>query len=211
MRSQATKSRTRRQACCSPRCSRRSWWRRSLVRSRRLRAGPRTICVLRVGTTSDLITDNPWAVSAGSDWSVVTIQYDMLLKFASEDLGPAPSLATGCEPNEDSTEWTCTLRDGLQVERRHAAHLPRRRLHLPVRDRQQDPAVPQLLPVRPDLRNARRHDLDLEVDRADVRARHAAVGLHRAREGVVRSTTARTFARSRAWRTPRRSRAVRSP
>ena len=70
--------------------------------------------VLRVGTTSDLITDNPWAVSAGSDWSVVTIQYDMLLKFASKDLGPAPSLATGCEPNEDSTEWTCTLRDDLK-------------------------------------------------------------------------------------------------
>ena len=70
--------------------------------------------MLRVGTTSDLITDNPWAVSAGSDWSVVTIQYDMLLKFASKDLGPAPSLATGCEPNEDSTEWTCTLRDDLK-------------------------------------------------------------------------------------------------
>ena len=70
--------------------------------------------VLRVGTTSDLITDNPWAVSAGSDWTVVTIQYDMLLKFAAADLGPAPSLATGCEPNADSTEWTCTLRQGLR-------------------------------------------------------------------------------------------------
>ena len=30
-----------------------------------------------IGTTSDLITDNPWAVSAGSDWIVVTTQYDM--------------------------------------------------------------------------------------------------------------------------------------
>jgi peptide/nickel transport system substrate-binding protein len=70
--------------------------------------------VLTVGTTIDLITDNPWAVSAGSDWSVVTIQYDMLLKFDSETLSPAPSLATGCEPNDDSTVWTCTLRDGLK-------------------------------------------------------------------------------------------------
>ena len=69
---------------------------------------------LRVGVVSDLITDNPWAVSAGSDWSVVTVQYDMMLKFAAEDLSPAPSLATGCEPNEDSTEWTCTLREGLR-------------------------------------------------------------------------------------------------
>lgn len=69
--------------------------------------------VLRVGTTVDLITDNPWAVSAGSDWTVVTAQYDMLLKFDDATLSPAPSLATGCTPNSDSTQWTCTLRDGL--------------------------------------------------------------------------------------------------
>ncbi len=70
--------------------------------------------VLRVGTTVDLITDNPWAVSAGSDWAVVTAQYDMLLKFDSQTLSPAPSLATGCEPDSDSMVWTCTLRDGLK-------------------------------------------------------------------------------------------------
>ena len=70
--------------------------------------------VLTVGTTVDLVTDNPFAVSAGNDWSVVTTQYDMMLKFDSETLSPAPSLATGCEPNADSTEWTCTLRDGLK-------------------------------------------------------------------------------------------------
>jgi len=69
--------------------------------------------VLRVGVVSDLITDNPWAVSAGSDWSVVTVQYDMLLKFAAKDLSPAPSLAEGCEPSADYLTWTCTLRDGL--------------------------------------------------------------------------------------------------
>lgn len=70
--------------------------------------------VLRVGVVADLNTDNPWAVEAGSDWTAVTIQYDMMLKFASEDLSPAPSLATGCEPNEASTQWTCTLREGLR-------------------------------------------------------------------------------------------------
>ena len=70
--------------------------------------------VLRVGTTVDLITDNPFAVSAGSDWTVVTAQYDMLLKFDSETLSPAPSLAEGCEANADSTVWTCTLREGLK-------------------------------------------------------------------------------------------------
>ena len=69
--------------------------------------------VLRVGLVSDLITDNPFAISAGSDYTVATTQYDMLLEFDNADLSPAPGLATGCDPNADSTEWTCTLREGL--------------------------------------------------------------------------------------------------
>jgi peptide/nickel transport system substrate-binding protein len=70
--------------------------------------------VLRVGTTIDLTTDNPWAVNAGSDYSVATVEYDMLLKFSDDDLTPAPSLATACTPSSDSMTWTCTLRDGLK-------------------------------------------------------------------------------------------------
>ena len=69
---------------------------------------------LRVGVTADLDTDNVWAISGGSDWTVATSQYDMLMKFSSEDLTAAPSLATGCEHNEEYTQWTCTLRDGLR-------------------------------------------------------------------------------------------------
>jgi peptide/nickel transport system substrate-binding protein len=69
--------------------------------------------VLRIGTTADLNSDNPWAVVAGSDWVVATSEYDMMLKFDSEDLSPAPSLAEGCEPSEDYMTWTCTLREGL--------------------------------------------------------------------------------------------------
>jgi peptide/nickel transport system substrate-binding protein len=70
--------------------------------------------VLRIGVVADLTTDNPWAVSGGSDWSVVTAEYDMMLKFASEDLSPEPSLAEGCEPSSDYLTWTCTLREGLR-------------------------------------------------------------------------------------------------
>jgi peptide/nickel transport system substrate-binding protein len=70
--------------------------------------------VLRVGTTSDLDTDNPFAVSGGSDWTVVTSQYDMLLKFSDGDLSPAPGLATGCDHSDDYLTWTCTLRQGLR-------------------------------------------------------------------------------------------------
>ena len=70
--------------------------------------------VLRIGVVSDLITANPYAVSAGSDWGVATTQYDMMLKFANEDLTPAPGLSTGCEHSADFMTWTCTLRDGLK-------------------------------------------------------------------------------------------------
>jgi peptide/nickel transport system substrate-binding protein len=68
---------------------------------------------LRVGVAADLDTDNVWALSGGSDWTVATTEYDMLQKFAPSDLTAAPSLATGCEHNGDYTKWTCTLRDGL--------------------------------------------------------------------------------------------------
>jgi len=77
-------------------------------------ASPAGDVVLRVGEVSDLITANPFAVSAGSDWTVVTAQYDMLLKFSDKDLSPAPSLATGCTHSSDYMTWTCTLREGLQ-------------------------------------------------------------------------------------------------
>ncbi len=73
---------------------------------------PQEEITLRVGTSVDLPTDNPFRVCCASDYEVTTIQYDMLLKFGSEDLSAQPSLAEGCEPNEDYMEWTCTLREG---------------------------------------------------------------------------------------------------
>ena len=69
--------------------------------------------ILRVGLSADLTTDNVFAVSAGSDYTVATTEYDMLQKFAVADATAAPSLATGCDHNEDYTQWTCTLRDGV--------------------------------------------------------------------------------------------------
>ncbi|HTG47935.1 MAG TPA: peptide ABC transporter substrate-binding protein [Actinomycetota bacterium] len=70
--------------------------------------------VLRVGEVADMNTDNPFAVSGGSDWTAATIQYDMLLKFSDQDLTAAPSLATGCDHSADYMTWTCTLRPGLK-------------------------------------------------------------------------------------------------
>ena len=69
----------------------------------------------------------------------------------------------------------------VEVERRPAAHVGGRRLHLPVRDRQRHPAVQELLPERSDVRDPGPDDADLEGEGAHVRAVDAPVGLHRAR------------------------------
>jgi peptide/nickel transport system substrate-binding protein len=69
--------------------------------------------VLTVGTMADLTTDNIWGINSGSDWTVATTQYDMLLRFSDDDASAAPSLATGCEPDADYMTWTCTLQEGL--------------------------------------------------------------------------------------------------
>jgi peptide/nickel transport system substrate-binding protein len=70
--------------------------------------------VLRVGVIADLDTDNVFAVSAGSDYTVATSEYDMLLSFSSKDLTAAPGLATGCDHNGDYTTWTCQIRPDLK-------------------------------------------------------------------------------------------------
>ena len=70
--------------------------------------------VLRVGVIADLDTDNVFAVSAGSDYTVATSEYDMLLSFSSKDLTAAPGLATGCDHNTDYTTWTCHIRPDLK-------------------------------------------------------------------------------------------------
>ena len=77
---------------------------------------------------------------------------------------------TGCEPNGDSTVWTCTLRDGLKWSDGTPLTSRDVAFTLPLRDRQQDAAVPELLPVQPDVRDPRRPDADLEV-RASRRSR----------------------------------------
>jgi peptide/nickel transport system substrate-binding protein len=70
--------------------------------------------VLRIGVPNDLTTANPFSLRSGSDWTVATIQYDMMLQFGNEDLSPQPGLAKSCEPNDDLTVWTCTFQDGIK-------------------------------------------------------------------------------------------------
>ena len=85
-------------------------------------------------------------MSAGSDYTVATTEYDMLQKFSVADATAAPSLATGCDHNEDYTQWTCTLRDGLLWSDGTPLTSEDVAFTLSLRDRQQDPAVQELLP-----------------------------------------------------------------
>jgi ABC-type transport system substrate-binding protein len=39
---------------------------------------------------------------------------ESLLAYAMDSGDTVPALATSCEPNEDSTVWTCTLREGVK-------------------------------------------------------------------------------------------------
>lgn len=76
-------------------------------------SSPPASSVLRVGVISGIDNPNLWAVNSVTEWESVTLQYDMMMRFSDTDLTAAPSLATGCEPNADRTQWTCTIRDDV--------------------------------------------------------------------------------------------------
>ena len=47
---------------------------------------------LVIGMTVGIDNPNIWAVNSTSEWSAVTLQYDMMLKFSDDDLSAAPRL-----------------------------------------------------------------------------------------------------------------------
>ena len=48
---------------------------------------------LTIGMTVGIDNPNIWALNSTSEWSAVTLQYDMLMKFSDEDLSASPGLA----------------------------------------------------------------------------------------------------------------------
>jgi peptide/nickel transport system substrate-binding protein len=66
-----------------------------------------------MGTTSNLATVNPFKGLTAETYYVLSLQYDLLINFAQDDLGPAPGLATEWESSEDGMTWTITTRDGV--------------------------------------------------------------------------------------------------
>jgi peptide/nickel transport system substrate-binding protein len=76
---------------------------------------------LTVGTEYDLFTSNPLRVCAcGNEYEFLGLNYNMLLRFSSEDLSAAPELATEIPTKEnggisqDGLTWTFNIRDDVE-------------------------------------------------------------------------------------------------
>lgn len=66
-----------------------------------------------IGTTIGLPTVNPLRGLTTETYYVLSLQYDLLLNFAQDDLSAVPGLATEWESSEDGMTWTITIRDGV--------------------------------------------------------------------------------------------------
>lgn len=67
--------------------------------------------VLRVGTTQDLDSINPFATALVVGFEVFTLNYELLTSF-DQQLNPAPGFAESWTPNEDNTVWTFKIPSG---------------------------------------------------------------------------------------------------
>ena len=77
-------------------------------------ADPAEKLTLRVGVPGDMVSPNPFKACCGYEYEMLFNAYDMLFNFSAEDLTPTPGLAESCEPNEEFTVWTCTIRSGVK-------------------------------------------------------------------------------------------------
>jgi peptide/nickel transport system substrate-binding protein len=66
-----------------------------------------------VGTTSDMVSANPFKACCTSEYEMLLLNYNMLYGFSAEDLSPVAELTSGCEANDDYTQWTCPIRDDV--------------------------------------------------------------------------------------------------
>jgi peptide/nickel transport system substrate-binding protein len=69
--------------------------------------------VLRVGTTQDLDSMNPFQTVLVTGFEVFTLNYDLLVNFGP-DLEPVPGFAESWSQSEDGLTWTFKMREGMQ-------------------------------------------------------------------------------------------------
>jgi peptide/nickel transport system substrate-binding protein len=78
-------------------------------------ASPDEKITLDVGTTSDMVSPNPFKACCTSEYEMLLMNYNMLFGFSAKDLSPVPELATKpCEPSTDHMTWTCDIRDDVK-------------------------------------------------------------------------------------------------
>jgi peptide/nickel transport system substrate-binding protein len=68
--------------------------------------------VLRVGTTQDLDSMNPWQTALVVGFEVFTLNYDLLVNFGS-NLEPVPGFAESWSQSADGLTWTFKMREGM--------------------------------------------------------------------------------------------------
>jgi len=68
--------------------------------------------VLRVGTTQDLDSMNPWQTALVVGFEVFTLNYDLLVNFGP-DLEPVPGFAESWTQSDDGLTWTFKMREGM--------------------------------------------------------------------------------------------------
>lgn len=68
--------------------------------------------VLRVGTTQDLDSMNPWQTALVVGFEVFTLNYDLLVNFGS-NLEPVSGFAESWSQSEDGLTWTFKMREGM--------------------------------------------------------------------------------------------------
>ncbi|HSJ58436.1 MAG TPA: ABC transporter substrate-binding protein, partial [Anaerolineae bacterium] len=66
------------------------------------------------GRGGDSVQLDPAIVTDSESFRVTGQCLEPLYQYEQGSTTPVPALATECTPNEDSTEWTCTLREGVQ-------------------------------------------------------------------------------------------------
>ena len=66
------------------------------------------------GRGGDSVQLDPALVTDGESFRVTGQVLEPLYQYEPGSTNPIPALATGCTPNAEATEWTCTLREGVK-------------------------------------------------------------------------------------------------
>jgi len=77
-------------------------------------AEPMDESVFIFGRGGDSVSLDPALVTDGESFRVTGQCLEPLYQFEPGTTTPIPALATACTPNDDATEWTCNLREGVK-------------------------------------------------------------------------------------------------